>query len=71
MFWIFFDDLDGFGDINHSQTKPFGGVHTWGVSQNGWFIRENPIKTDDLWVFQQTPISIWDCNRVMNTNDRS
>ena len=27
-----------------------GGFHKWGVPQNGWFIRENPIKMNDLGV---------------------
>jgi len=38
-------------------------LHKWGfpkigVPQNGWFIKENPIKMDDLGVppFQETPI---------------
>ena len=34
-----------------------GGFPKWGVPQQGWFIRENPIKMDDLEVplFQETP----------------
>ena len=39
----------------------YGGFHKWGVSQNGWFIRENPSKVDDLGVplFQETSIHIY------------
>ena len=38
------------------------GVSKIGVPQNGWFIRENHIKMDDLGVpsFSETPI--WDCS---------
>ena len=28
----------------------FGGFHKWGYPKNGRFIRENPIKMDDLGV---------------------
>ena len=36
----------------------FGGVLKWGVAQNGWFTREDPIEMDDLGVppFMETPI---------------
>ena len=27
-----------------------GGFHKWGVLPNGWFIRDNPIKMDNLGV---------------------
>ena len=34
-----------------------GGVQEWGINRNGWFIRENPIKMDDLREppFMETP----------------
>ena len=42
----------------HGSHKPVinGGFHQWGVPQNGWFERENPMKMDDLGVpiFQET-----------------
>ena len=49
--------LDKSKIIHQPQIRQYGGFHKWGT-QNGWFIRENPIKMDDLGVppFEETPI---------------
>ena len=42
---------------NHDQTTlPIWGFPEMGVPKNGWFIRENPIKMDDLGLFRNPHI---------------
>ena len=45
-----------------------GRFHKWGIPKNGWFIRETPIKTDDLGVppFMESSISSYLLQRALS-----